>query len=62
VQQALLMWQQEADFAGVRGDALAKLPEGERQAWQQLWADIEQTLRTVDYPDSKGTQKKPRTC
>ena len=40
----LLRWQDEADFAGVRGEALAKLPEAERKAWQQLWADVEQTL------------------
>jgi serine/threonine-protein kinase len=33
------------DFAGVRGArALAKLPEAERPAWQQLWADVAQTL------------------
>jgi tetratricopeptide (TPR) repeat protein len=41
VKQKLQYWQQDADFAGVRGDALAKLPEAERQAWQQLWADVE---------------------
>jgi tetratricopeptide (TPR) repeat protein len=58
VQQALRMWQQDADFAGVRGDALAKLPEAERQTWQQLWEDVEQTLRKVDHPDTKDTQKK----
>jgi eukaryotic-like serine/threonine-protein kinase len=38
-------WQADTDFAGVRGpDALAKLPEAERQAWQQLWADVAATL------------------
>jgi serine/threonine protein kinase/Flp pilus assembly protein TadD len=45
VQRALRHWQQDTDFAGVRGDALAKLPEAERQAWQQLWADVEQKLK-----------------
>jgi serine/threonine protein kinase/Flp pilus assembly protein TadD len=44
-ERTLRHWQQDADFAGVRGDALAKLPEAERQAWQQLWVDVEQTLR-----------------
>jgi serine/threonine-protein kinase len=58
VQQTLRHWQQDANFAGVRGDALAKLPEAERQAWQQLWADVEQTLRRVDHTDTKDTQKK----
>jgi eukaryotic-like serine/threonine-protein kinase len=61
VQHALRMWQQDADFAGVRGDALARLPEAERQAWQQLWADVEQTLKRVDHPDTMDTQKKPPT-
>ena len=41
MQQRLREWQQDADFAGVRGEALAKLPEAERKAWQQLWADVE---------------------
>src|SRR5262249_736754 len=30
-------WLRDSDFAGVRGvEALAKLPESERQAWQML--------------------------
>jgi hypothetical protein len=45
VQQTLQHWQQDPDLAGVRGkEALAKLPEAERTAWQQLWAEVE-TLR-----------------
>jgi hypothetical protein len=45
VRQTLQHWQQDPDFAGVRGEeALAKLPEEERKAWQQLWAEVE-TLR-----------------
>jgi tetratricopeptide (TPR) repeat protein len=33
--------QQDSDFTGVRGpEALAKLPEAERQEWQKLWADV----------------------
>jgi hypothetical protein len=57
VQRALRMWQQDADFAGVRGDALARLPEAERQTWHQLWADVEQNLRRVDHLDAKDTRK-----
>jgi hypothetical protein len=35
-------WLQNDDFTGVRGaEALAKLPEAERQEWQKLWADAE---------------------
>jgi tetratricopeptide (TPR) repeat protein len=41
VQQRLQHWQKDPDFAGVRGDALAKLPEAERREWQKLWAEVE---------------------
>jgi hypothetical protein len=38
-------WLADSHFVGVRGpDALARLPEAERQAWQQLWADVADTL------------------
>jgi serine/threonine-protein kinase len=40
-EQALRHWQQDADFAHVRGAALTKLPEAERQAWQNLWHEIQ---------------------
>jgi hypothetical protein len=49
--RTLRWWQQDPDFTGVRGDALAKLPEAERQQWQQLWADVEQTLRNASDKD-----------
>jgi serine/threonine protein kinase/tetratricopeptide (TPR) repeat protein len=58
VQQQLRYWQQDADFAGVRGDALAKLPEAESREWQQLWADVEQTLNKIDAQDSNGPRAK----
>jgi tetratricopeptide (TPR) repeat protein len=39
--QTMQRWQQDTDFAGVRGpEALAKLPEAERQEWQKLWNDV----------------------
>jgi hypothetical protein len=41
VQRKLQHWQDDTDFAGVRGEALAKLPEAERQTWQQLWDEVE---------------------
>jgi hypothetical protein len=45
VQQTLQHWQKDPDLASVRDkEALAKLSEAERAAWQQLWADVE-TLR-----------------
>jgi serine/threonine protein kinase/Flp pilus assembly protein TadD len=43
--QILQHWQQDPDFAGVRGpEALARLPEAERQSWRELWTDVEKTL------------------
>jgi tetratricopeptide (TPR) repeat protein len=42
--QRLEYWLKDADLAGVRGDALAKLPETERQPWRDLWTDFEKTL------------------
>jgi tetratricopeptide (TPR) repeat protein len=44
VQRELRLWQQEADFDGMRGNALDKLPEAEREGWRQLWADVEKNL------------------
>jgi hypothetical protein len=38
-------WQADAYLAGVRGSAaLAKLPKAERQAWQDLWDEVADTL------------------
>jgi tetratricopeptide (TPR) repeat protein len=60
VQQNLRFWQQDDGLAGVRGDALAKLPEAERQAWQQLWADVDETLKRVNPKDTNETKKRPK--
>jgi Flp pilus assembly protein TadD len=46
VQQKLQHWQQDPDLAGVRGEkALSRLPEAERRAWSQLWADVAELLK-----------------
>jgi tetratricopeptide (TPR) repeat protein len=46
VAQTMRHWQQDPDFKGVRGpDALVKLPQGEREDWQKLWADVAETLQ-----------------
>jgi tetratricopeptide (TPR) repeat protein len=46
-------WLSDTDFNGVRGpDALAKLPEAERERWRQLWADVAATLAKAQ---GKGT-------
>jgi serine/threonine protein kinase/tetratricopeptide (TPR) repeat protein len=45
VVERMRYWQEDIDFAGVRGPkALAKLPETEREAWQKLWDDVASTL------------------
>ena len=42
-------WLEVPHFAKVRGpDALGRLPVGERQAWQQLWADVAETLARAE--------------
>jgi hypothetical protein len=50
-------WLDAPDLAGVRGpEALAKLPEAERQAWQQLWHDVADLLKRAQekaMPDKK---------
>jgi tetratricopeptide (TPR) repeat protein/serine/threonine protein kinase len=51
-------WLEDRDFAGVRGpEALAKLPEPERQSWQKLWDDAADMLARAQ---AKTTpEKKP---
>jgi hypothetical protein len=53
----LQYWQVDAAFKDVRGpEALAKLPEAERQPWQELWADVAATLaraRQMATPEKK---------
>ncbi len=40
--QVLTHWREDDDLAGVRdADALAKLPDAERQEWQKLWQEVE---------------------
>jgi tetratricopeptide (TPR) repeat protein len=46
--KALKHWRQTDDLAGVRDKApLARLPAAERQAWQQLWADVAEALASA---------------
>lgn len=43
--RALRHWQQDKDLAGVRdAEALAKLPETEREDWKTLWAEVKRLL------------------
>jgi tetratricopeptide (TPR) repeat protein len=50
--KALRHWLADVDFAGVReAAALADLPEDERAAWQQFWADVAAVLKKAGPPD-----------
>src|SRR5262249_13062402 len=40
VQQTMQYSLADKDFTGVRGDALATLPETERQEWHKLWQEV----------------------
>ena len=61
--QQMRHWQQDADFAVVRGpDALVKLPEAERKEWQKLLADVADLLARAQeksVTDKKADRKKP---
>jgi hypothetical protein len=59
VQQTLVHWEQDIDFAGVRGDGLSRLPEAERPPWQQLWADVDGLLQKASRSDSEDKKKGP---
>jgi hypothetical protein len=56
-------WLHHPYFAGVREpDALGRLPEAERQAWQKLWADVADTLARAEGtapPEPKAGDKRP---
>jgi tetratricopeptide (TPR) repeat protein len=48
VRQNLAHWQQDADLASVRDKAaLDRLPDNEREQWQQLWQDVAGLLTRV---------------
>jgi hypothetical protein len=40
-------WKVDGDLAGVRGEALEKLPEAERGPWKKLWDEVGAVLATV---------------
>jgi serine/threonine-protein kinase len=53
VRQTLQHWKVDTDLAGVRGDALAKLPEAEREAWRKLWEQVDGVLAKVSAEGKK---------
>ena len=54
-------WQTDTDLTGVRGPAaLARMPEPERLAWQELWSGVADTLAPVQTrtsPEKKSGTK-----
>jgi serine/threonine-protein kinase len=43
---ALQNWLADADLAGIRDvDSLRRLPDGEQEAWRNLWAEVEALLK-----------------
>ncbi|MFO0957307.1 MAG: tetratricopeptide repeat protein [Isosphaeraceae bacterium] len=52
--QALRHWQQDTDLAAIRdAEALAKLPEAEREPCEALWAEVGSLLKRAGPPTSK---------
>jgi hypothetical protein len=63
IQQGLVHWKGDSDLVSVRdAQALERLPENERIAWQALWRDVDELLKRVAKKDepTKGL-KKPET-
>jgi serine/threonine-protein kinase len=63
IKQRLQRWQEDTDFARVRGDALTRLPQAEREAWAKLWADVADTLGKtrgkIDQQKKQGLKQEP---
>jgi serine/threonine protein kinase/Flp pilus assembly protein TadD len=60
VSKTMRHWLRDADFAGVRDqEALARLPEAERQEWQQLWANVEALRRRAAEPPKPENSGRP---
>jgi serine/threonine protein kinase/Flp pilus assembly protein TadD len=59
VRQTMQYWQRDTDFDGVRDpDALAKLPESERQAWQALWREVEELRERTSVTEPRDSESK----
>jgi tetratricopeptide (TPR) repeat protein len=56
VARTMQHWLADPDFATVRGAALGKLAEAERQQWQQLWGEVEALKRRAT---SSAAVKRP---
>jgi serine/threonine protein kinase/tetratricopeptide (TPR) repeat protein len=47
VEERLARWLYDPALAGVRGAAIGKLPEAEREAWRRFWAEVERSLKRM---------------
>jgi eukaryotic-like serine/threonine-protein kinase len=57
VRHRMQHWQEDPSFTGVRSaEALSKLPQAEREKWQDLWAEVAQTLVKVGGKSSSGVK------
>jgi serine/threonine protein kinase/tetratricopeptide (TPR) repeat protein len=60
VVQTMEHWSRDPAFASVRGtEGLARLPEAERPAWQQLWEEVEALRRRAASSATGGTSARP---
>jgi serine/threonine-protein kinase len=57
--QTIQHWQEDTDLAGVRGDAIAKLPKAEQAGWQKLWADVAALEKRCEEPPTPKSPPKP---
>jgi hypothetical protein len=52
LRQGLRFWCGDPDLAELRAkDALARLPNEERERWERLWSDVDALLRRVSVPE-----------
>eukprot|EP00913_Durusdinium_trenchii_P023449 g22027.t1 len=54
-------WQTDPDLATVRGSAIDRLPEPERNGWRRLWADVAKTIpRQKTLPRQPIVARRPK--
>jgi serine/threonine-protein kinase len=52
IRQRMQQWQGDPDLAGVRArDAVAKLPDKERERWERLWSDVDALRQRASAPE-----------
>jgi tetratricopeptide (TPR) repeat protein len=61
VRRTMQYWRWDGDFEAIRSaEDLARLPEAERQRWQQFWDDVQRLLDQVKAPPPTAPQQKPK--